>query len=107
MQGNYISRYLAIAVLTMITSLSVAQKTAPPRPAPMPQQHMSRPPATSTQQVRAPRQQGHAGDWLRRYKDLSPDEQEKALQSDFGILWREALEDLHSYAQTCKRISCQ
>ncbi len=25
---------------------------------------------------------GHAGDWLRRYKDLPPDEQEKALQND-------------------------
>ena len=27
-------------------------------------------------------QRGHAGDWLRRYKDLPPDEQERALQSD-------------------------
>src|ERR1700758_3686822 len=25
---------------------------------------------------------GHAGDWLRRYKNLSPGEQERALQSD-------------------------
>lgn len=26
--------------------------------------------------------QSHAGDWLRRYKDLSPDEQREALQKD-------------------------
>jgi len=32
---------------------------------------------------RAPgRPRGHAGDWLRRYKDLSPAEQERALQND-------------------------
>jgi hypothetical protein len=29
--------------------------------------------------------QGHAGDWLRRYKGLSPAEQERALQSDPGF----------------------
>jgi hypothetical protein len=78
---NHMSRYLAIAALVMITSLSVAQKTAPHMPPP-PQQHMSHPPAAPAQQARTPRQQGHAGDWLRQYKDLSPDEQEKALQGD-------------------------
>jgi hypothetical protein len=29
-----------------------------------------------------PRPQGHAGDWLRRYKDLPPAEQERELQRD-------------------------
>ena len=67
-----------VAALAMLPVLGVAQKAAPrpmpPRPAPVPQQHMSQP--------QVPRQQGHAGDWLRRYKDVPPDEQEKALQND-------------------------
>src|SRR5205807_9907173 len=29
--------------------------------------------------------QGHAGDWLRRHKDLPPAEQERALQNDPGF----------------------
>jgi hypothetical protein len=29
-----------------------------------------------------PQQNGHKGDWLRRYKDLPPAEQERALQND-------------------------
>jgi len=32
-----------------------------------------------------PRIQGHAGDWLRRYKDLPPAEQERALRNDPGF----------------------
>ncbi|HYM75921.1 MAG TPA: DUF3106 domain-containing protein [Candidatus Dormibacteraeota bacterium] len=77
---SYITGHVAVAVLAMVASLPslcVAQKQAPhpapQRPAPAPQQHVSRPPAAA---------QGHAGDWLRRYKDLSPDEQERALQND-------------------------
>jgi len=79
----HITGRLAVALLAMtimLPSLSWAQKNvphaAPPRPAPMPQQHMSRPQAV------APRQQGHAGDWLRQHKDLPPEEQERALQND-------------------------
>jgi hypothetical protein len=76
---KHTSGYLLIAAFAVITTLSVAQKTArhtaPPHAAPMPQQHVTRPQAASQQQA-------HAGDWLRRYKDLPPDEQEKALQSD-------------------------
>jgi hypothetical protein len=37
-------------------------------------------PSTERSQAR-----GHAGDWLRRYKDLPPAEQERALQSDPGF----------------------
>lgn len=51
------------------------------------QRHGAPPPASQRQQ--APRQQqgrpqprGHAGDWLRRYKDLPPAEQERELQND-------------------------
>lgn len=32
-----------------------------------------------------PAQRGHAGDWLRRYKDLPPAEQERELQRDPGF----------------------
>jgi hypothetical protein len=32
-----------------------------------------------------PQVRGHAGDWLRRYKDLPPAEQERALQNDQGF----------------------
>jgi len=45
------------------------------------QAQASRPAQGSRPQVRAlPR--GHAGDWLRRYKDLPPAEQERELQND-------------------------
>ena len=81
-RGKQITGHLAVSILmaaTMLSMLCAAQRvtphSAPPRPAPVPQQHMSRP------QTVAP-QRGHAGDWLRRYKDLPPDEQEKALQND-------------------------
>jgi hypothetical protein len=64
----------------MLTGLCVAQKAtphpAPAHPAPAPQQHMSRPPGNPAQPQR------HAGDWLRQYKDLPPDEQERALAND-------------------------
>jgi uncharacterized protein DUF3106 len=58
-----------------------AQTPAPPpahaAPAPPPQhQRPERQPQVSQQ----PR--GHAGDWLRRYKDLPPAEQERELESD-------------------------
>lgn len=87
-----ISGFLAAALLAAVTilpSFSLAQKTGPhpppPHPAPMPQQHVSRPEPVSPpvrSQATVPRQQGHAGDWLRRYKDLPPEEQERALQND-------------------------
>ena len=82
-RGGYISGLLAGAIIAALSMMSVpglAQKAAPrpipQRPAPAPQQRMAPPP------VQAPRQQKHAGDWLREYKDLPPDEQEKALQND-------------------------
>ena len=48
------------------------------------------PPARPAYQAARPRAQvvrppGHAGDWLRRYKDLPPAEQERALQNDPGF----------------------
>lgn len=57
-----------------------------PAPAYHPPQQSHPAPAYRPQQP-AMRQQarGHAGDWLRRYKDLSPAEQEHALQNDPGF----------------------
>jgi len=82
-RGGYISGFLAGAILaavSMLPVLGLAQKAAPrpvpQRPAPAPQQRVTPPP------VQAPRQQKHTGDWLREYKDLPPDEQQKALQND-------------------------
>lgn len=58
-----------------------AQTPAPPQahaaPAPPPQHQTSNRQPQVSQQPRA-----HAGDWLRRYKDLPPDEQERALEND-------------------------
>src|ERR1700739_461515 len=57
---------------------------------PQPQQHAS-------QQNAGPRPQnqpGHAGNWLRRYKELPPDQQRRALENDPGFRklppWRQA-----------------
>jgi uncharacterized protein DUF3106 len=47
-----------------------------PQATPAPRAQVARPPEEP------PFQRGHAGDWLRRYKDLPPDEQERALQND-------------------------
>jgi hypothetical protein len=40
-----------------------------------------KPPASRPAQA-IPKPSGHAGDWLRRYKDLPPEEQERELQND-------------------------
>src|SRR3954469_25816282 len=91
--GKHITGYAAGAVLMLALATpfpglaqrasvrTVQQKhQAPSRPAqrgPATQPHVARPQT----QVQSP-QHGHAGDWLRRYKDLPPDEQEHALQND-------------------------
>jgi len=50
------------------------QRRPPAYQPPLPGQPLARPQPT-----------GHAGDWLRRYKDLPPSEQERALQNDPGF----------------------
>lgn len=93
-RGENIAGFVAAAILAitaMCPAVSLAQHAAhpapPPHPAPQvrqaPPQHA--PPAqqhAANPQVSVPRQQGHVGDWLRRYKDLPPDEQERALRND-------------------------
>jgi hypothetical protein len=72
-RGNFMTEWMAAAVLTMaavVTSPSLAQHT---NFRPVPRLIQNRP---------LPHPGGHAGDWLRRYRGLSPAEQERALQSD-------------------------
>jgi Protein of unknown function (DUF3106) len=85
--GNHISLYLGSACLAVAVALpaaSFAQKHQAPPPPP-PRAEVSRPQpehAPQTGHQDHIQSQGHAGDWLRRYGDLPPDEQERALQSD-------------------------
>src|SRR5579871_497410 len=82
-RGKHITAYLARVALAMAVMTSfpcVAQKSTSHPAAPAPAPH-----APAYQMGARPAQQGHAGDWLRRYKDLSPQEQERALQSDPGF----------------------
>lgn len=76
-RGNHISVYLrgaGLMIALAYAGTSFAQKhQAPPPPAP--HAEVSHPGPNRVQQ-------GHAGDWLRQYGDLPPDEQERALQSD-------------------------
>ena len=81
--------YLAGAALAIALALPfpcLAQKGAVPHPPSSlhpPQQHTEAPPPSAERpQIGAPHQRGHAGDWLRRYKDLPPDEQERELRKD-------------------------
>lgn len=79
--GKHIAEYLAGAAMAAVLAfpcLAPAARRSPQQagpPGPPPQAEISRPhdewPA-----------HGHAGDWLRRYKDLPPEEQERALQSN-------------------------
>lgn len=74
--ADTITVYRASAVLAIalgIPTAVFAQKRQGPPPPP-------RAEVTRPHQERAP--QGHAGDWLRRYADLPPEEREHALQND-------------------------
>ena len=77
-QENQRTRWLATAGLAVAMAISVPFLA---RGGPMlaPQQKHAAAPPPPHQSVRP---QGHAGDWLRRYKDLPPAEQERELQND-------------------------
>lgn len=87
MQDKYRRDWLATAGLAII-SLTIALAISSPCLAGIavfrvPQQKHAAPPPQRQQSAQASRQfHGHAGDWLRRYKDLPPEEQERALQND-------------------------
>jgi hypothetical protein len=74
-RGNHITGWLAGACLALVVAIScpvLAQQGGFRRV----QQHPQGP------RQQGPQQKGHRGDWLRRYKDLPPAEQERALQND-------------------------
>jgi hypothetical protein len=81
-----------VAVMMGISVPGLAQRSSFH---PAPQSHpASHPPAQAHPQqahppqshpAARPRQTGHAGDWLRRYKDLPPAEQQRALHNDPGF----------------------
>lgn len=80
MKGKFIQECLAATFLAMV-AIPLPCWAQRNTPSPQPHQAAPTPPAQFSNPNR-PRQQGHAGDWLRRYKDLAPEEQERELQKD-------------------------
>lgn len=85
-RGTYKTGWLAVAGLAMVVSVPCLALNGALRP---PQQRHQAPAyqAQRPAQVQRPSQgrpqpRGHAGDWLRRYKDMPPAEQERELQND-------------------------
>src|SRR5271155_2082155 len=76
-RGSFITRWMAAAVLAM-TAAVVSPCLAHNSFRPM----QGRPSALNQNRPQPHPGQGHAGDWLRRYKGMSPGEQERALQND-------------------------
>ncbi len=78
---QYKTNWLAVAGLAMALAISVpCLAFAGPFHAPERRAFAAQQPFRAVQM--RPRPRGHAGDWLRRYKDLPPAEQERELQSD-------------------------
>lgn len=86
--GKHIAQYSAAVVLIIAACqpLPCLAQHNKPHPAPQPKQQVARPSMQGEMRAAHPAEQpragGHSGDWLRRYKDLPPEEQEKALQND-------------------------
>jgi hypothetical protein len=80
-RGNFIAGWMAAAVLSAAAvvvspspSLALRNNLRPVQGRPStPNQNHQQPPHSG---------HGHAGDWLRRYKNVPPGEQERALQND-------------------------
>lgn len=86
-RGNQISGWLATAALGLAVAIPFPCQAQRGAYHPVQQRHTApayQPPKPQAQ--RSPQQRppaaGHAGDWLRRYKDMPPDEQERELQKD-------------------------
>jgi hypothetical protein len=86
-RGKYRTQGLALAALAMAVAVPFPSLALRGPFHPAWQRHQPRAYQTHPAQgARPPRRPGgHAGDWLRRYKDLPPAEQERALQSDPGF----------------------
>jgi hypothetical protein len=75
-QENFMTGWVAAAALAMATVMA----------SPCPAQRNDSQPTPQRVQNRQPHPwAGHAGDWLRHYRSLSPADQERALQSDPGF----------------------
>ncbi len=89
-RGKHRTDWLAAAGLAIAVALPVpclAYRGLAYRDAVHPQEHNAAPAPVRPQQAHPQAQvhaqpQGHAGDWLRHYKDLPPAEQERELQRD-------------------------
>ncbi len=85
-QGKEITGWLAATVLAVASGVPCLAQRGNSRP---PQTHPAQNRPAQRSQPSRPQvhgqQRGHAGDWLRRYKDLPPAEQERALQNDPGF----------------------
>jgi hypothetical protein len=83
-RGGNTTGFMAVACLAIAMAIpfpcaaqrGIFRPAQQKHPAQAPRAQIQRPPQAH------PQQQGHAGDWLRRYKDLPPGEQERALQND-------------------------
>lgn len=82
--GAVSAAVVLLSIAIAVSDLALAQKVTshPPQP-----KFQSAPPPSQRAQIARPhpdhaQPQGHAGDWLRRYKDLPPEEQERELQND-------------------------
>jgi len=84
-RGKYRTQWLALAGLAIAVSIPLP---CPALNGPLHPVQGSPARAFQVRPAQAPRQPvrpgtgGHGGDWLRRYKDLPPAEQERALQND-------------------------
>lgn len=84
-RGEHKTGWLKLALLVAAFTISLpclAQRGLyhPPRQWHRAPAFQAQRPPVARPPMRGPR--GHAGDWLRRYKDLSPAEQERALRND-------------------------
>jgi hypothetical protein len=80
LRGKFLTAWMARAALVaMLACPCLARSSFHP----LFQQKRQGEPNQNRPQAR--RQGGHAGDWLRRYRGLSPGEQERALQNDPGF----------------------
>ncbi|MGA8202655.1 MAG: DUF3106 domain-containing protein, partial [Candidatus Sulfotelmatobacter sp.] len=77
LRGNFITAWMATAVLAVATFVSAPCLAQRNSFRPM----QGRPGIQNHPQGR----QGHAGDWLRHYQGLPPGERERALQNDPGF----------------------
>ena len=90
-RGRLISGWMVTVALAMATVVALPAPSSAQRGRFMLMQgHLglrvqSHAQAPRSQPPRQNQNRGHAGDWLRRYKNMSPSEQERALRSDPGF----------------------